>query len=287
MSTMEIKNVYKNFGKTIALKDVSLTLEAGKIYGLLGRNGAGKTTLINIITNKIFASDGTVFLDGESAVENDNAQAKIYCMTEKNVHPWEMRVRDGFRWAHEFNPGFNMEYADELAQRFELDTGRKIKHLSSGYNSIFKLILTLASDTPVMIFDEPVLGLDAAHRELFYRELIAFYGKNPKTVIIATHLIEEVAEILEQVIILREGEIILASPLESVLELAYTVSGDSAGIDEYTRGKNVIREETMGQLKAATIFQKRNSNDRDKIRELGLEITPAGLQEVFISLTVS
>lgn len=287
MSTMEIKNVYKNFGNTIALKDVSVTFETDKIYGLLGRNGAGKTTLINIITNKIFANAGTVFLDDESAVENDNAQAKIYCMTEKNVHPWEMRVRDGFRWAHEFRPGFNTEYAAELAQKFELDTGKKIKHLSSGYNSIFKLILTLASDVQVIIFDEPVLGLDAAHRELFYRELIAFYGKNPKTVIVATHLIDEVAEILEQVIILREGEIILAKPLESVLELAYTVSGDSTSIDKYTQGKNVIREETIGQFKAATVYQKRNSDDKDKIRELGLEITPAGLQEVFISLTGS
>jgi ABC-2 type transport system ATP-binding protein len=284
---MEIKNVYKKFGNTIALKDVSVTFEADKIYGLLGRNGAGKTTLINIITNKIFASAGRVVLDGESAVENDNAQAKIYCMTEKNVHPWEMRVKDGFRWAHEFRPEFNMEYAADLAQKFELDTGKKIKHLSSGYNSIFKMILTLASDAQVIIFDEPVLGLDAAHRELFYRELIASYSQNPRTVIIATHLIEEVAEILEQVIMLKEGEIILTRSLESVLETAYTVSGNSAGIDKYTQGKNVIGEETIGQLKAATIFQERDSNDRDKIRELGLEITPAGLQEVFISLTGS
>jgi ABC-2 type transport system ATP-binding protein len=287
MSKMEIKNVYKKFGNTIALKDVSVTFEADKIYGLLGRNGAGKTTLINIITNKIFASAGRVVLDSESAVENDNAQAKIYCMTEKNVHPWEMRVRDGFRWAHEFRPGFDLEYAAELAQKFELDTSKKIKHLSSGYNSIFKMILTLASDAQVIIFDEPVLGLDAAHRELFYRELIASYSQNPRTVIIATHLIEEVAEILEQVIMLKEGEIILTRSLESVLETAYTVSGNSAGIDKYKQGKNVIREETIGQLKAATIFQERDSNDRDKIRELGLEITPAGLQEVFISLTGS
>jgi len=107
MSRIEIKNIAKSFGKTEALKNVSLTLEPEKIYGLLGRNGAGKTTLINIITNKIFADTGEVNIDGETAVENDRAQAKIYCMTEKNVHPWDMKVRDGFRWAYEFNPGFN------------------------------------------------------------------------------------------------------------------------------------------------------------------------------------
>ena len=287
MSTIEIKNVSKNFGKTNALKDVSLTFEADKIYGLLGRNGAGKTTLINIITNRIFANAGKVFIDGEPAEENDSAQARICCMTEKNVHPWEMKVKDGFRWAYEFNPRFNTEYAYSLAQKFNLDTAKKIKSLSSGYNSIFKLILTLASDVPVIIFDEPVMGLDAAHRELFYRELIAYYSKRPKIVIIATHLIDEVAEVLEQVIILRNGEVILAKPVESVLELAYSVSGDGASVDRYTRGKNIIREETIGTFKVATIYQKRDSSDKNQIQELGLEITPSRLQEVFISLTNS
>jgi len=83
MSRIEIKNVSKNFNKTIALKNISFTLEANKIYGLMGRNGAGKTTLLNIITNKLFPSSGEVIIDGEAAVENDNAQSKIFCMSEK------------------------------------------------------------------------------------------------------------------------------------------------------------------------------------------------------------
>ena len=287
MSIIEVKNVSKNFGKTEALKNVSVTFEPEKIYGLLGRNGAGKTTLLNIITNKIFADTGEVLVDGEKAEENDRAQAKIYFMTEKNVHPWDMKVRNGFRWAHEFNPNFNMEYAQTLAGKFKLDTSKKIKNLSSGYNSIFKSILALASGLPVIVFDEPVLGLDAAHRELFYRELLAYYSEHPKTVVIATHLIDEVAEVLEQVVILKDGKLILAKPVESVLELAYSVSGDGASVDQYTKSKNIIREETIGKFKVATIYQKRENGDRARIQELGLETTPARLQEVFISLTNS
>jgi ABC-2 type transport system ATP-binding protein len=285
MSTIQIKNVSKYFGRTEALKNVSLTFEADKIYGLLGRNGAGKTTLLNIITNKLFANTGEVLIDGEPAEENDHAQAKMYCMTEKYVHPWNMRVKDGFRWAHEFNPGFDTKYAYTLAQKFSLDAEKKIRGLSSGYSSVFKLILTLASGVPVLIFDEPVLGLDAAHRELFYRELISYYSDHPRMIIIATHLIDEVAEVLEQVIILKNGELVLAQPVESILKLAYSVSGDGASVDEFTMGKKVIREETIGKFKAATIFQQRDNGDRSRIQELGLEITPARLQEVFISLT--
>jgi ABC-2 type transport system ATP-binding protein len=285
MSTIEVKNVSKAFGKTTALNNVSLTFESEKIYGLLGRNGAGKTTLINIITNRIFADAGEVLVDGEKAEENDHAQEKIYCMTEKNVHPWNMKVKEGFRWAREFYPGFDTEYAYSLARKFNLETDKKIKGLSSGYSSVFKLVLTLASGVSVLIFDEPVLGLDAAHRELFYRELIAYYSEHPKTVIIATHLIDEVAEVLEQVIILKTGDIVLAEPVESVLQLAYSVSGDGASVDLYASDKKVIREETIGRFKAATIFQERDNSDRARIQELGLQITPARLQEVFISLT--
>ncbi len=287
MSTIEVKNVSKNFGKTAALKDVSIIFGENKIYGLLGRNGAGKTTLINIVTNRLFATGGTVFIDGEPAEENDRVQSKIYCMTEKNVHPFNMKVREGFRWAHEFNQGFDMVYAGTLADKFKLDTGKRIKSLSSGYSSIFKLILTLASSLPIVIFDEPVLGLDAVHRELFYRELISRYSEHPCTVIIATHLIDEVADILEEVVILKNGEIILAKPAASVLELAYSVSGDESRVDEYARDKNVIRSEAIGKYKVDTIYQKLDGEDRARISELGLEITPAGLQDVFVSLTGS
>ena len=287
MSVIEVRNISKIYGKHNALKNVSLSFEAETIYGLLGRNGAGKTTLINVITNRIFADAGEVSIDGEPARENDRAQAKIACMTEKNVHPWEMRVMEGFRWAGEFNPGFDREYAAALAERFQLDTDKKIKSLSSGYSSIFKLVLTLASGVPVMIFDEPVLGLDAANRELFHRELLANYSEHPKTIIIATHLIDEVSEMLERVIIINKGELVLAEPVESVLQRAYSVSGDGAGVDEFTRGKRVIREETIGRYKAATVYQQRDRGDTERLQELGLEITPARLQEVFISLTDS
>lgn len=284
---IEIKNVSKNFGKTTALKNVSLTLATNKIYGLLGRNGAGKTTLLNIITNKIFANEGEVLIDGETAVENDNAQSKIFCMTEKNVYPIEMKVKEGFQWTKEFYPGFDMEYANSLAQKFALSTKKRLKELSTGYTSIFKLILALSSQAPIIIFDEPVLGLDANYRELFYKELLTHYSEHPKTVIVSTHLIDEISNVLEDVIIIKNGEVVLSHPVDQVLQLAYTVSGDSINVDAYTKGKNVIREETMGKYKSATIYQKRDSADKNAIRELALDITPARLQELFICLTNS
>lgn len=285
MSRITIENISKSFGKKSALTDVSLTLESDKIYGLLGRNGAGKTTLLNIITNKIYPDNGKVIIDGESAEDNDRKQSKIYCMTEKNIHPSQMKVRDGFRWAGVFYLDFNTEYAYRLAEIFKLDTGKKITKLSSGYNTICKLIMTLASGAEVMIFDEPVLGLDAAHRDLFYRQLIEYYSENPRMIIVATHLIDEVAEILEQVIILKDGKVIIAQPIESVIRSVYSITGDSSSVDEYSRNHQVIHEIVIGTLKTATFFGKRDIIDKQVIEEFGLKVNSPRLQDVFIGLT--
>jgi ABC-2 type transport system ATP-binding protein len=285
MSTIEIKNVSKKYGKTQALKNVTVSIADGKIYGLLGRNGAGKTTLLNILTNRIFADQGQVWIDGEPALENDRAQARIFYMTEKNLYPTDLRVREVFQITHGFYPQFDPVYAAALADRFKLETGKKIGGLSTGYQSICKLILTLASNAAVMIFDEPVLGLDANNRDLFYRELLAAYNAAPKTVILSTHLIEEAAGILEEVILIKEGQILLTQPVEELLQLAYTVSGSQENVDRYTAGKKVIREEALGRFKAATIYQSRSGADQEALAQSGLDLAPAQLQELIISLT--
>lgn len=285
MSTIEIKNVSKSYGKTAALKNVSTTIHHGKIFGLLGRNGAGKTTLLNIVTNRLFADQGQVLIDGEPAAENDRIQAKIFYMTENTLYPKNMKVQDVFQLTSGFYPQFDPGYAGGLAERFELETGKKVGSLSTGYRSIFKLVLTLASNAPVIIFDEPALGLDANHRDLFYKELIAHYNAAPHTVILSTHLIQEAAGLLEDVIIIKEGQILFTQPVEDILQLAYTVSGGQENVDRYTPGKKVIREETLGHFKTATIYQQRSSTDKENLTQLGLDVTPAGLQELIISLT--
>jgi ABC-2 type transport system ATP-binding protein len=285
MSTIEIKNVSKAYGKTAALRNVTATIADGRICGLLGRNGAGKTTLLNIITNRLFADQGQVLIDGEPAVENNRAQAKLFYMTEKTFYPPDMRVRDVFRVTQGFYPQFDLGYAASLADRFKLEPGKKVGALSTGYLSIFKLILTLASNAPVTIFDEPGLGLDANHRDQFYKELVAHYAQAPNTVILSTHLIEEAARLLEDLVIIKEGQIISTQPVEALLEFAYTVSGSQENVDRYTAGKKVIREEALGRYKAATIYQKRSGADQETLTQLGLDLTPAHLQELIIALT--
>ena len=285
MSRIEIRHVSKAYGKTTALKDVTASISAGKICGLLGRNGAGKTTLLNIITNRIFADQGQVYINDEPVIENDKIQGTIFYMTENTLYPKETRVGEVYKITRGFYPGFDLDYAASLADRFKLEPQKKINSLSTGYLTILKLILTLASNAPITIYDEPVLGLDANHRDLFYKELITHYNETPNTVILSTHLIEEVARLLEDVVMLKEGSILLSQPVESILQQAYTVSGDQETVDRYAAEKEVVSHETLGRFKSATIYQTRTAADEELMTQLGLDLMPAKLQDVFISLT--
>lgn len=281
MNKIEINHVTKYYGKAVALKDISLSFEHGKIYGLLGRNGAGKSTLINVIVNRIFAQEGDVTIDGHPAKENIDVQEMIYCMSESDLHDPHMRVAQHFRWTSRFYGNFDLDKAFAIAGKFNLDTGKKIKALSKGYKSIFKLAIALSLDVPYLIFDEPVLGLDANHRELFYSVLLQDYENNPRTIIIATHLIEEVANIIEEVILIDQGEILLKESTETLLHTGYSVSGMAEDVDAFCKGKNVIGQDELGRLKLAYILGERtplppNSN---------LQISGMNLQKLFVKLT--
>jgi len=282
MSEIKIEGVGKNYGSTRALKNVDLTLEENKIYGLLGRNGAGKTTLLNIINNRIFANEGTVKLDGIDAAESQNVQNQFYFVGEQMLFPENMKVNKAIKWTAKFYPDFDLGYADRLADLFELPRRSKIKALSTGYKSIFKNILALSVNTPFVFLDEPVLGLDANHRELFYKQLIEKYIRTPSTYVISTHLIEEVANIIEEVVIIKKGEIIKKESRDQLLSQGYSVSGTAAAVEGYVKGRNVIGMDTLGRLKSAYIL-----GIPDKNKAVGLEFSTLDLQKLFIQLTNS
>ena len=281
MNGIEVKGVSKNFGTLAALKGVNVLFEENRIYGLLGRNGAGKSTLLNVITGRIFAEQGTVTIDGEVSAENDRALKNIYMMSEKNYFPEGMKVRDAFKWTKEFYPAFDRAYADSLSAKFELNTNKKIKSLSTGYASIFKMITALATNAKYILLDEPILGLDANHRDLFYRTLIEKYSENPCTIVISTHLIEEAAGVLDHVVILKNGEVIRNESKDDLLAGSYMVSGTSAAVDAYCAGRNVLGSDSLGGLKTAYLT---GLPEAAGVPE-GLTVSRMDLQKLFIQLT--
>ncbi|TYQ16710.1 UNVERIFIED_CONTAM: ABC-2 type transport system ATP-binding protein [Acetivibrio alkalicellulosi] len=285
MSVIEVKNISKYYGKVCALDNISVKFESNKIYGLLGRNGAGKTTLLNLITNRLFPTEGEITIDGDTVIENDKAIEKVFYMTEKNLYDEGHTVKEIFKWTNEFYQSFDLDYAFSLCDKFDLKPSKKIKSLSTGYNSISKLITTLASNAEILIFDEPILGLDAYHRDLFYKELLANFIKKPKTIILSTHIIEEISDILEKVVVINDRKIAIDDSVEKILGNAYCVSGSSENIDQFIKGRNPVNIEQMAAFKSATITGQLNDNDREAAKKLNLQFSKVELQKLFIYLT--
>lgn len=284
MKGIEVKNVSRSFKDTIALNQVNLIFEEGKIYGLLGRNGAGKSTLLNIISNRKYPDEGYVTVDDIPASENESVLRKMFLINEKNLYPESMKVKDAFKISKDFYPSFDESYALKLCELFELNIKKKIKSLSTGYQSIFRNIVALSVNVPYVFFDEPVLGLDAYHRDLFYKLLIEKYSQNPFTAIISTHLIEEVANVIEDVVIIKKGIIIKNESRDSLLVNSYTISGTISQVDHFisslSENTEILGSDIIGGLKSAYIL-----GDCNKTIPEGLEKSPMDLQKLFIHLT--
>lgn len=281
MNAIEIQNATKRYKDVTALEDVSLSFAFGKIYGLLGRNGAGKSTLINIIANRIFADCGEVRIDGISAKENMGVHEKIFCMSEADLYDRDLKVKEHFKWTDRFYDTFDYNKALELAGKFNLDIHKQFKALSKGYQSIFKLIVALSLRVPYVIFDEPVLGLDANHRELFYELLLKEFENDKRTFILATHLIEEVANLIEEVVLIDKGKVLLQESVEALSETGYSVAGVAQEVDAYCEGRNVIGQDTLGGMKIAYVLGEKAALPQGS----NLQISAINLQKLFVKLT--
>ena len=280
MNAIQIKNITKSYNDIKALDNLSFSFEFGKIYGFLGRNGAGKSTLINIIANRVFADKGDILIDDITAKENIAVQEKIFCMSEADLYDKDLKIKEHFKWINRFYETFDMNKAIEISEKFNLNTNKKFKALSKGYQSIFKLTVALSLNVPYIIFDEPVLGLDANHRELFYNLLLKEYENDERTFIIATHLIEEVANIVEEVVLIDEGKVLLQANVGTLLETGYSVSGVAQEVDNYCVDKNVIGYDELGGLKIAYIL-----GGKTITKNSNLQISTMNLQKLFVKLT--
>lgn len=278
---LEMRGITKKFGSKTALDRVDLTFESGHIYGLLGRNGAGKSTLLNLVCGRLFPTQGEILLDGEPAAENEHTAGKIFSMSETNFYPGGMKVCSVFNTMAELFPQFDRRLAEDLSRKFGLDTLAGSKGLSTGYKSILKLVCGIAGNAPVLLLDEPVLGLDANNRELFYRVLMEDFSVSPRLIIFSTHLIEEAAGLIDEAVILKAGRVVLTGSTEELANSAYSVSGPAGAVDAFAAGKAVLGSDTLGGLK--TVYLRGKPDPR--ALPPGLESAGIGLQKLFIELT--
>ncbi|KQX60811.1 ABC transporter ATP-binding protein [Paenibacillus sp. Root444D2] len=282
---VEVKGLTKSYGQVNAVDYVSFTIEANKIYGLLGRNGAGKTTIMHMISSQQFATSGELKVFGEEPYENSRVLNQICFIKESQKYPDSFRVIDVIEVARTLFPNWDHAYAHALIEDFRLPLKRKIKKLSRGMLSSVGIVVGLASRAPLTIFDEPYLGLDAVARILFYDRLLEDYAEFPRTVILSTHLIDEVSRLLEHVLVIDNGKLIMNEDADALRGRACTVSGLATAVDSFTRGKELLERTAIGAAASATILGALSDRDRKEAEGMGLEFAPVSMQQLIVHLT--
>lgn len=214
MSTiLECKSLTKKFTTLTALSDVNLTLERGRIIGLLGPNGSGKTTLIKLINGLLVPSSGSILVD--SKLPGTETKKIVSYLPEKTYLPEWMKVSDTIEFFRDFYSDFDQAKAYEMLDRLHLDPSKRMKTLSKGTKEKIQLILVMSRKADLYCLDEPIGGVDPAARDYILNTIISNYNENA-TVLISTHLIADIEKVLDEVVFIKDGNVTLHSSVDDI-----------------------------------------------------------------------
>lgn len=213
--TLQTSNLCKNYGRTTALDDVSLTLTSGRIVGLLGPNGSGKTTLIKILNGLLTPTSGSAQICGKD-IGKDTKSIVSYLPDCLYIPEW-MKICDIVGMYADFYDDFNMEKAYTMLGNLGLNPQQRFKQLSKGNKEKVQLVIVMSRNARLYLLDEPMGGVDPATRDYILNTIISNYSEN-STVVISTHLIADIEQVLDEVIFINKGKIALQDSVDNIRE---------------------------------------------------------------------
>lgn len=278
------RNVTRKFSDVTALDDISLNIEENSISALLGANGAGKTTLMSLIAGHDRPSSGSVHVAGQTPFESQVVAANTSFIRDNQRYPDNYYLRHALRSAALFHQNWDPVFAAKLTKTFRLPAKTQVQKFSRGQLSALAIVISLASRSPLTIFDEPYLGLDVAARHRFYELLIEDFANHPRTVIVSTHLVGEMENIFSQAIILDQGKIVLDATIEELRTHAYSLSGPRDAVQNYAQAGEVLQTRHLGALSTAVVrgnlAQARAATEHDD----SVTVAPVSLQDLVAAI---
>ena len=277
---IETNGLTRVHGSTRALDGVTVQIAANTITGLLGRNGAGKTTFMSLATAQDRPTGGTVEVFGRPPFEHAAVLEQLCFIRDNQRYPDDYRLKHALRAARIFYPNWEQNLADELVSLFRIPEKTVVKKFSRGQFSALGIVLGLASRAPITFFDEPYLGLDATARGYFYDVLLSDYQKHPRTIVISTHLIDELDRLLERVVILDQGRVVRDADVEDLRGAAHQVTGRAAAVKEYLAERTVLSQQRVGGLATAVVDGAIGAEDRAAAEMADLDLSAVSLQQL-------
>lgn len=254
---------------------------------MIGRNGAGKTSLLSLIASFQLPTSGTIKIDGMEAFENEEKMEEVIFIYPSDYAEDTDTVSDKLDMVRSFKPNYDEEYANKLIKKFNLPKDKPINELSKGMQSAVNVTIGLSSRSPITIFDEAYLSMDAPSRELFYDEVLEDQTKYPRLFILSTHLVSEAEYLFDEVAILNKGKLIQYDNYETIVSQGATVTGTAEIVEEFVKTYKQLDEKELGGVKAVTIYGRSVDELQEKAisEQIDVEISPISLQTLFNRLT--
>jgi ABC-2 type transport system ATP-binding protein len=284
MEVVTCEKLTKKIRGRDALKQLNLKLEGDKLTGLIGRNGAGKTTLMKILAGFWKGSSGKVEVFGKRPFQNLFVSVNTIYVDDTMYFDSSLRLDDILKEAANFYPNFDSELAKRLFNYFSFQPYARHGHLSKGKRSTFNMIIGLASRCKLTMLDEPTTGMDASVRKDFYRALLKDYLAHPRTILISSHHLEEIEDILEEVILVDEGELVVHETMEWFKEHAYGITGRTEIVQNLLREEDVIYQKEIGDHLTYVVVNQESSS-LPKAKEQGMTIEKISPNDLSIYLT--
>jgi ABC-2 type transport system ATP-binding protein len=276
-SLVTARNVSKHFGEVRAVDDVSFEIEKGKIMGLIGPNGAGKTTLLKAVL-------GLTDCDGELSVlgldpfrQRKQLMQNISFIADVAVLPRWINVTNLLDFMAATHPNFSRSRAEELLRETKVRKDAKVRELSKGMITQLHLSIIMAIDARLLVLDEPTLGLDIIFRKEFYSNLLNDYFDEERTILVTTHQVEEIENLLTDIMFINDGRILLNSPMDSLADTYVEVA---------TAGENAVKARGLGPIAESEMFGKSiflfEGVAREHLEGLG-EMRSPSVADVFVA----
>ena len=246
-SLVSARGVSKNFGDVRAVDNVDFEIEKGRILGLIGPNGAGKTTLLKAVLGLTDCEGDLSVLGLDPFKQRKKLMQNICFIADVAVLPRWIKVSQLLDYVQAIHPNFSRSRAEDLLKQTKIKSGAKVKELSKGMVTQLHLSIIMAIDAKLLVLDEPTLGLDILFRKEFYANLLNDYFDEERTILITTHQVEEIENLLTDIMFINDGKILLDSPMDTL--------GDSY-VELMTSGEDSIRARGLRPLAESEMFDK-------------------------------
>ncbi|WP_066249928.1 ATP-binding cassette domain-containing protein [Neobacillus drentensis] len=286
MTVIECRGLTKDYGRNRALNGLTIKIEENKITGLIGRNGAGKTTLLKIIAGHIKETAGEIKVFSERPFNNLTVSANVIFIHDQMNLPTALNLMEILEAASSFYENWDQALANRLFDYFSFNPLQQYNGLSKGMKSTFHTILGLSARCPLTLLDEPTTGMDAAVRKDFYRALLKDYLAYPRSIIISSHHLNEIEDLLEDILLMKDGKEHLHLPAADFKEWAIGIQGKTGLVHEWTKEREILHTKSMGPDQSYVVV--RNDlleHELQKARATGIDFSPVTPSDLCVYLT--